>query len=250
MTEDQWKTSTDPAAMLKAFAPGMHAVSGENAYSFDPSRCVISERKLRLFACACVREGWEQLGKQCRKAVEGAESFADESIGEQQRRDLERWAEDERKRIQGGRKGWELRYAAVEVIADAERFDAGGVAYFCAVALTSNPKELLVAHATQAAILREIVGNPLRPVKHLCLQDDGLLLHPGGDCQGCCPILSPTVRAMAEGICEDRAYRELPVLADALEDAGCQEENILSHLRGPGPHALGCWALDLVLGKE
>jgi hypothetical protein len=41
----------------------------------------------------------------------------------------------------------------------------------------------------------------------------------------------------------------LGVLADALEEAGCDNPDILSHLRGPGPHTRGCWVVDLVLGK-
>ena len=42
----------------------------------------------------------------------------------------------------------------------------------------------------------------------------------------------------------------LAVLADALEEAGCTEADILGHLRGPGPHVRGCWVVDLILGKE
>jgi hypothetical protein len=42
----------------------------------------------------------------------------------------------------------------------------------------------------------------------------------------------------------------LAVLADALEDAGCDQPDLLGHLRGPGPHVRGCWAVDLLLGKE
>ncbi len=44
-------------------------------------------------------------------------------------------------------------------------------------------------------------------------------------------------------------FDELPVLADALEEAGCTGAEILEHLRSPGRHARGCWALDLLLGK-
>jgi hypothetical protein len=42
----------------------------------------------------------------------------------------------------------------------------------------------------------------------------------------------------------------MPILADALQDVGCDNEDILNHLRSPGPHILGCWVLDLVLGKQ
>ena len=59
-----------------------------------------------------------------------------------------------------------------------------------------------------------------------------------------------TVVALARGIYEDRAFDRLPILADALQDAGCESEDILNHCRGPGPHVRGCWVVDLVLGKQ
>lgn len=58
------------------------------------------------------------------------------------------------------------------------------------------------------------------------------------------------VRKLAEGIYQDRGFGQLPILADALEDAGCTNTGFLSHLRSPAPHALGCWALDRILEKE
>jgi hypothetical protein len=60
---------------------------------------------------------------------------------------------------------------------------------------------------------------------------------------------SGTVFRIAAGVYEDRAFDNLPILADALEDAGCCNAEILAHLRSPGPHVRGCWALDLILGK-
>jgi hypothetical protein len=54
---------------------------------------------------------------------------------------------------------------------------------------------------------------------------------------------------LASAVYTERAFDRLPVLADALEEAGCVDADILSHLRGAGPHALGCWCLDLLLGK-
>ena len=59
-----------------------------------------------------------------------------------------------------------------------------------------------------------------------------------------------TVRKMATAIYADRDWSTLPMLADALEDAGCADQELLKHLRGPGPHVRGCWALDLLLGLE
>jgi hypothetical protein len=83
-----------------------------------------------------------------------------------------------------------------------------------------------------ARLLRDILGNPFRPVA----------ANPSW--------LTSTVLALAEGICADRAFDRLPILADALQDAGCENADILNHCRGGGVHVRGCWVVDLVLGKE
>jgi hypothetical protein len=85
----------------------------------------------------------------------------------------------------------------------------------------------------QCGLLRDIVGPPVRPVIQ------GAWLRSNGGMVG----------GLAEAIYEERAFERLPILADALEDAGCSDEALLGHLRGPGPHVRGCWALDLVLAK-
>jgi hypothetical protein len=59
-----------------------------------------------------------------------------------------------------------------------------------------------------------------------------------------------TVAKMARAIYEERTFDRLPILADALEEAGCENEEILNHCRRPSEHLRGCWALDLILGKE
>jgi hypothetical protein len=82
-----------------------------------------------------------------------------------------------------------------------------------------------------ADVLREVVGNPFRPVS----------FPPNWR--------SETAVALATGIYAERAFDRLPILADALEDAGCDNADVLSHCRGPGPHARGCWVVDGVLGK-
>jgi hypothetical protein len=85
--------------------------------------------------------------------------------------------------------------------------------------------------AELANLLREIVGNPFRPVT----------IKPAWRI--------PAVTALAQSVYDDRRFQDLPILADALEEAGCTNADLLSHLRGPGPHVRGCWALDLILGK-
>jgi hypothetical protein len=59
-----------------------------------------------------------------------------------------------------------------------------------------------------------------------------------------------TVRKIAEGIYAERAFDRLPILADALLDAGCDNEELIAHCRGAGPHVRGCWVVDTILRKS
>ncbi len=61
---------------------------------------------------------------------------------------------------------------------------------------------------------------------------------------------SGTVLALAAGIDTERAFDRMSILADALEEAGCDNADILAHCRGDGPHVRGCWVVDLLLGKS
>jgi hypothetical protein len=85
------------------------------------------------------------------------------------------------------------------------------------------------------ALLRDLFGNPFRP---LSCQPDWLRWHEG------------LVAELADAIYAERAFDRLPIVADALEDAGCTDAAILDHCRAPGPHVRGCWVVDLLLGKE
>ena len=81
-------------------------------------------------------------------------------------------------------------------------------------------------------VVRDIFGDPFRPVN-----------------------FSPSWRtdtavALARQMYESRDFGAMPILADALQDAGCASADILSHCRGPGPHVRGCWVVDLLLGQE
>jgi hypothetical protein len=85
------------------------------------------------------------------------------------------------------------------------------------------------------SVLRDLFGNPFRPV----VVDPSWLAWN----DGCVP-------KVARAIYDERRFADLPVLADALEEAGCTDAELLGHLRGPGPHVRGCWPLDALLGKE
>jgi hypothetical protein len=90
----------------------------------------------------------------------------------------------------------------------------------------------LEEESIQADILRDIIGNPFRSIS----------LDPRW--------LTSTVVEIAQAIYRERAFDKMPILADALMDAGCDSEDILNHCRSDRPHVRGCWVVDLLLGKE
>src|SRR5262249_49494702 len=107
-----------------------------------------------------------------------------------------------------------------------------GRALFAAVLDNLHYQDCQDAWAGAAALVREVTGNPF----HAIAFD---------------PSWRTTdVQALARAAHEGRAFDRLPILADALEEAGCADGRLFTHLRDPGPHARGCWALDLVLGRE
>jgi hypothetical protein len=85
------------------------------------------------------------------------------------------------------------------------------------------------------AILHDLFGNPFRPVA----LDAACLVWNDG-----------TIPKLAQAIYEERAFNRLPILADALEEAGCTDADILGHCRQPGSHVRGCWVVDAILGKS
>jgi hypothetical protein len=197
-----------------------------------------SDRKLRLFAVACCRRIWGWIAhEECRQAILVSEQYAD---GETTLQECDAAGD------------------AVSLISDTST-DFVVVASSCAVgwATSTGPEEwdaatwsLLSAmesaayhaalvhedqspeQAEQADCLRDIFGNPFRPV----------VVDP--------VWLTFTVVALAKGIDSDRASDRMPILADALQDAGCNNADILHHCRSEEPHVRGCWVVDLLLGKE
>jgi hypothetical protein len=207
-----------------------------------------SDRKLRLVACACCRR-IEQLylNEQRRDLLEVLETWANGM----------RTAHDVGTAIGAALSGWEpereREVVLRELIADSllpfidnshSPFELASVVSVCArsaVAFGRIPyavENLIVEGQQQLLLIRDIFGNPFRPIT----------LDPGWR--------SSTAVNLAQAAYDERILpsgelepARLAVLADALEDAGCADASILGHLRGPGPHVRGCWALDLILGK-
>jgi hypothetical protein len=122
--------------------------------------------------------------------------------------------------------------AAVWVAEVTAEFAASETADAAISATVCDPNDPEEDGNYQASSLRCIFGNPFRPVTFDL------------------SWLTSTVVALATGIYQDRAFDRMPILADALQDAGCENEDILNHCRGEGVHVRGCWLVDLILGKE
>ena len=219
MTEPEWLACADPTPMLKV-------VRGK-----------VSDRKLRLFAVACCRRGRSILrSRTTLAALDALEAYADGLIT--------------RKVMEERRSAWYRRFdypfpisgtwnaALAQATITHTKVWAGEAAEQAARASKNPDKE----QALQARYLRDIFGNPFRPSPAL---PPAVLAWNGG-----------TVRRIAQGIYEDRKMPEgtldnsrLAILADALLDAGCEDEALIRHCRSEGPHVRGCWAVDLILGK-
>jgi hypothetical protein len=216
MTEAEWAASNDAVPML-VFLEGR-----------------ITRRQEHLFACACCRRIWHLLSDEpCRNGVEIAERLADGLASREEW--AAHWEEAVEKR-QLGTYGINAAYnAGYPMPLGARHALTSAGATQAREPVTQDGEWLagVIAERTaQTVLLRDIFGNPFRPVA----------ADP--------PWLTSTVVTLAEGIYAERAFDRLPILADALQDAGCENADILAHCRNDGPHVRGCWVVDLLLRKE
>ncbi len=223
MTEEEWLGVTDPEPMLE-YCTG----------------CPVSQRKFRLFTVACFRRLWHLLtDERLEEAVRTAELVVDglcdeEALG---------FARAAVLRVPTGHAAWlpacvdGIRWLIIRHPSyPRDAMECAAFARSAAARYARSGKSQTTIEAAeqeaQAQLLRDIVGNPFEPV-----WTD--------------PVwLTEDVVDQARNTYDGRTFGRLPALADALEDAGCESAELLGHLRGPEPHARGCWALDLILGKE
>ena len=180
-----------------------------------------SGRKLRLLICAICRRGIDNIrASSHQNGLEVAEQYADGVASDDDRHTAYRETTFRK------RKNWpQMHFEAMVHNALAPDDE---LAPLNALHRVSNPR----ARTFQTALLREMFGNPFRPVafSHSWRTDTAL--------------------SLARQMYESRDFSAMPILADALQDAGCDNEAILNHCRQPGEHVRGCWVVDLVLGKE
>jgi len=218
MTEAEWLAASDPMPML--------AFLGRRP----------SQRKIRWFCIACCQQILDKLDDpRERQGLLAAEQLADGLLNESGRLAVETALTDVVREFDDVPCCSPLVYS--RVVADSvDVADAS----FCARSVmcdASYGKDSFDGiedelRYDQVEYVRDIFGNPLRPV-----------------------AFDPRWRTadtvgLARGIYEDRAFDRLPLLADTLLDAGCADEQMLGHCRSDGPHVRGCWVVDLVLGKE
>jgi hypothetical protein len=220
MDEEEWLSCTDQLAMARVLSR------------------ITSDRKLRLFGCACLRRVWHLLfEKQSRAVVEFAERFADGLVSTEEALTVVREARRAARRLPSEATETVRAYVAAVTISlsTPPYWGSTQAAWWVAQCGSVQPDE---EKEGQALILQDIAGGPFRPVS----------LDPAWR--------NSTVVSLAQAAYDNRFLpagtldtARLAVLADALEDAGCDNADILSHLRGPGPHVLGCWVVDLLTGR-
>jgi hypothetical protein len=209
----------------------------------------VSDRKLRLFAAACCRRIWPLLvDARSRNAVEAAERYAEGRVSREEWEIVRREAvaafeaaitpdcRDANAPRTAGCAG--ARAAALSLHADGWAAAAGAAWQASNAARRAPAADFSVAFTeagfTQAELFRDVVGNPFHQVS---LDPSWLTWNDG------------TVPRIAQAIYNDRSFHRMPMLADALAEAGCMGGGILVHCREPRDHVPGCWVLDLLLGK-
>jgi hypothetical protein len=233
MTETKWLSCEDPAQMLTFL------------------RKKATERKLRLFALCCCRSIWRSMKRRrSRAAVEALERYAEgltdaNELATRQAAAYAAFMDEPDKCIEEIIAGIasdaalsDYRAAASSAIQAADVLAHNAIYYDDDVPSTDENQAAYHSRkaaelAAQCRVLRDILGNPFRPVS----------LDPAW--------ITSDVLALAKGIYDDRAFDRMPILADALQDAGCENDEVLNHCRDSSlTHVRGCWVVDLVLGKE
>jgi hypothetical protein len=238
MTEEQWLQCTEPWMLYRSVRPES------------------SMRRRYLLSAACCRQVWHRLYKDSLpQVVATTELYADGLVPRKVLRDANqtaRWVEQKRfKRldVSGISPGFSAASALVSATTDR-------ISHRRTLTVMNECQEEADDEARKQGLPRGVGGETAQKVQCELIRD--ILGPPPFHLAPLDPAwLTPTVTAVARAAYEERHLPSglldaacLAVLADALEDAGCDRAELLGHLRGPGPHVRGCWALDAILGKS
>lgn len=191
-----------------------------------------SQRKRILAFVACCRSTWSHVSLECnRKALATSEKYAD---GEATLQELE---------INWRRARFEPIVYCEWFMAVAGPLDDGTV-----IDISPHTDEDYQALATFEGTVSKADREEWSPERIAFGLD--VFGHVFRDATFDPSWRTSTVHALARQMYQTRDFSPMPILADALQDAGCDNDDILDHCRGPGPHVRGCWVVDLVLGKS
>ena len=244
MTESDWLTCTDPQAMLEYL------------------RGKVSDRKLRLFACACCRRisyafdhtfqeilahvsdrTIQQILKTSERCAHG--SFELENVRSVATRALKylgdyiyAYGMESPTPVPPDVEASIPKFEALLGCAERRALDGARLAALSAVKVSRRGARVLYANwdeeVNQTSRIRDIFGNPFRTVT----------MDPAGLAS------NKSVSEMTQAIYDKRCFEDMPILADMLTAAGCENDEILRHCRSEGPHVRGCWVVDSILGKD
>lgn len=185
------------------------------------------ERKLRLYAVACCRQRWELFETDLfRRAVDAAERLAE---GRADREELSAIYQAILEIPTPNEQSHCIENMTLKLIGENGMTCASSAAMDLGIATGWDDFEAVVR--AQAPLLRCVAGNPFRPVA----------FDPAWR--------TPAIAGLAEQVDADQDFEILPILGDALEEAGCDHIGMLSHCRDGGSHARGCWVIDRLLGR-
>jgi len=245
MTRDQWESCTDPTPMLRFLIGTDERVQDLAAFP----NCKVSHRKLRLFACACYWRVRHLLpDPRAQFGIEVAEDFAD---GRATAADLEESSRRLREPLEAMEERWRASRGEEQKMLTPIH---GALALALVAMWREAPKAAYYASSNATWVYGTILNRRAIPEEQV--QCDLLRCIFGGHfLSSTIPVgilawNNGTLARIAQSIYEERGFGDLPVLADALEDAGCTNADIFAHCRQPGPHARGCWPVDLLLNKE
>jgi hypothetical protein len=254
-TRAEWEATTASPELLRPFL-----------FHFERQEVGrLVQRKLRLNACAAARCLWKRIPEDVyRRAVEVGERFADGAATEKERERTFRAALEAHNRLElayGIDDGTELY-----LLPDRERAEVSRALSAAAMAITCVKPPM--SFATIAGICHTVPGLLLPVAKYMkgysvehgyqfgydqvkdplppLVRD--ILGYPFAPVKFEKKWRTETVRLLTDGITAEGKFDRLPILADALEEAGCDDADVLNHCRGPGPHVRGCWVVDLIRG--
>jgi hypothetical protein len=229
MTEAEWLKRDWPSNMLELMIERSAAIHGRSGVE-------AADTKFRLFGCGACRRVWGLLANPAsRTLVEAAERFALQQAAFDEVQAASQFIERPVLRRNDPRTGAQL-HATDAVLCLGHRTARTGALellnkVIAAALCDPDQPEVLDRHCS--ALLRCIFGNPFRPVSFDV------------------SWRTTTAAAIAKQMYDSRDFSAMPILADALQDAGCDNDDVLNHCRAAdGVHVRGCWVVDLVLDKK